>query len=299
MNSYKAGFLGLIGQPNAGKSSLMNHLIEEKISIVTSKPQTTRRRIHGLWSTPQGQIVFVDAPGVVKAEKGLNAFLTKEAESVMDESDALCAVVSVDESKSEDAQQIIDMVSASGKPWLALITKVDLPEKEHRILILKNMIEKKGGKAFPFTIKNKEFDREALMLEILKLLPDSKKPLFDEDIYTPDNIRDLAAEIVREKCFLNLHHEIPYSIAVKILKWDETSKSIPHVSMEILVAKEAHKGMVIGKQGSVLKKIGMESRQEIENLTGEKIFLDIKVSYKENWFNKEALMKELGYVTRK
>lgn len=134
---YKAGFLGLIGQPNAGKSTLMNYLVDEKVSIVSAKPQTTRRRILGMWSSDQGQIVFVDAPGIIKADEGLNGFLAREAQDVIDNSDALLAIISVDTDKAEQAEQVIDLVSKSGKPWVAVITKVDLEEKAHRVMILK------------------------------------------------------------------------------------------------------------------------------------------------------------------
>src|SRR5262245_10366889 len=136
---YRAGFLGLIGQPNAGKSTLMNFLVDEKVSIVSTKPQTTRRRILGIWSNEAGQIVFVDEPGIIKADKGLNSFLAQEAEDVIANSDALLAIVSVDEDKPENAEKIVEMVSKSGKPWVGIITKTDIEEKAHRIMILKKM----------------------------------------------------------------------------------------------------------------------------------------------------------------
>lgn len=298
---YKAGFLGLIGQPNAGKSTLMNFLVEEKVSIVSAKPQTTRRRILGIWSTDQGQIVFVDAPGVVKADKGLNAFLAKEAEEVIGASDALLAIVSVDEEKPEDAGKIIDMVAKSGKPWMGIVTKADIAEKAHRVLILKKMIEEKGGKALSISVKdslNDKEEREALLIEFLELLPESPAPLYDVELFTNENVREMVSEIIREKCFESLHQEIPYSLAVRILKFDENASPIPKIHAEIIVSKENHKAIVIGKEARVIKQIGMDARKEIEKLMGEKIFLDLNVACKPEWFENKKMMKELGYVTK-
>ncbi|MFS4459862.1 GTPase Era [Bdellovibrio sp. HCB2-146] len=297
---YKAGFLGLIGQPNAGKSTLMNYLVDEKVSIVSSKPQTTRRRILGIWSSDAGQIVFVDAPGVIKADKGLNAFLAQEAKEVIGDSDALIAVVSVDEQKPEDAERIIDMVAASGKPWIAVITKTDLAEKSHRVMILKDMIEKKKGKVLSFSAKDSKKDaeeRDALLIEFLELMPESPAPLYDIELFTNENVREMATEIVREKCFELLHQEVPYSMAVRMIKFDEESK-MPKLHMEIIVSKESHKAIVIGKEAAVIKQIGMEARKEIEKLLDSKIFLDLKVIAKPEWFENKRMMKELGYAAK-
>lgn len=301
--SYRAGFIGLIGQPNAGKSTLMNFLVSEKVSIVSAKPQTTRRRILGIWSTDAGQIVFVDAPGVVRADKGLNGFLAQEAEDVIKQSDALIAVLSVDEEKPEDAEKVIEMVSRSGKPWVGVITKTDIVEKAHRLMILKKMIEDKKGKALSISVndlkKDKEAaeDRDAMLIEFLELLPESPAPLYDVELFTNENVREMVSEIIREKCFEHLHHEVPYATAVRIVKFDEEGP-MPKIYGEIIVNKESHKAIVIGKDASVIKKIGIESRKEIEKLIGEKVFLDLKVNCKPEWFENKRMMKELGYVTR-
>jgi GTP-binding protein Era len=298
--SYKAGFLGLIGQPNAGKSTLMNFLVDEKISIVSSKPQTTRRRVMGIWSTEAGQVIFVDAPGLIKADKGLNGFLAQEAEDVIRSSDALVAVVSVDEDKSDDAEKVINMVAASGKPWIGVITKTDLEEKAHRVLIIKRMIEEKNGKALSLSAiqsKRDQEEREAVLLEFLQLLPDSPAPLYDIDLFTNENVRDMVTEIVREKCFESLHHEVPYNLAVRVIKFDEETANVPKIFLEIVVGRESHKGIVVGKEARVIKEIGMNARKEIEKLMDTKVFLDLKVVVKENWIENKKMMKELGYVT--
>lgn len=300
---FKAGFLGLIGQPNAGKSTLMNFLVDEKVSIVSSKPQTTRRRILGIWNSEAGQIVFVDAPGVIKADKGLNGFLAKEAQDVIASSDALIAVISVDEEKPEDAEKVIEMVSKSGKPWIGVITKTDIAEKAHRLMILKGMIEQNKGKALSISVnalkgdKEADEDRDAMLIEFLEMLPESPAPLYDIELFTNENVREMVCEIIREKCFESLHQEIPYSMAVRILKFDEEGP-IPKIYAEIIVTKENHKAIVIGKEAAMIKKIGMDSRKEIEKLMDTKVFLDLQVTCKPEWFENKRMMKELGYASK-
>lgn len=296
--AYKAGFLGLIGQPNAGKSSLMNFLVQEKISIVTPKPQTTRRRIIGVWNSEAGQIAFVDAPGILDAAKGLNGFLAIEAKDVIEQSDALIAVLAVDGKNAEEPEQVLKMVKASGKPWVAVITKVDMQDKAHRVMILKDMVEKMGGKAFTIssTKEKNDEDREALLIELLEIMPESPQPMYDVELFTTESMRNMVAELIREKCFEFLHQEVPFNTAIRIIKFDELASPIPKIAAEIVLAKETHKGIVIGKGGSVLKQIGTEARKEIEKLMGEKIFLDLKVSVREDWFDNTKIMKELGYV---
>lgn len=304
MKSYKAGFIGLIGEPNAGKSTLMNFLVQEKVSIVTSKPQTTRRRIHGIYTDKSGQIVFVDSPGLIHATAGLNAFLAYEALEVIRESDVLIAVLSVDTQKKETIEEILSLITKSKKPWFVVITKTDLSEKSHRVLIMKDLLQSYGVRVFTLSLKESELEeykseRPLILEHGISLLPSSEKPLYEEDEYTTESVRQLACEIVREKCFEFCHQEIPYNMAVRSILYDEHSKKVPHVSLEIVVAKENHKGMVIGKGGENLKKIGSEARKSIEKILNEKIFLDLKVSYRENWFKNDHIMKELGYFHEK
>lgn len=295
--NFKAGYVGLIGQPNAGKSSLMNFIIKEKVSIVTNKPQTTRRRILGIHTTDQAQIIFIDAPGVVRAEKGLNAFLEKEAQDVIKESDVLLAILNLDQKSADDAEVILKMVSQAKKPWLGVITKVDMEDKAHRILILKDLIEKYGGKWILASIeRDAEEYRSEFINQVQALLPDSPHPLFDADMYTTENMKSLVEEIVREQCFECLNYEIPYQIAVQVRKYDEDAKPCPKIYADILVAKESQKPILIGKGAELIKKIGQQSRKEIEKLVGEKIYLELNVVVKDNWFEHLQTMKELGYV---
>lgn len=297
--TYRAGFLGLIGQPNAGKSTLMNFLVKEKVSIVSAKPQTTRRRVLGLWSGQEGQVVFVDAPGVLDVAKGLNGYLAKEAREVIGDSDALVAVLPVDSAKPEEAEQTLKLVAESGKPWIALITKTDVKDKGHRIMILKDLVEKYGKKALQISAVSKDSaideDRKAILAELVSMMPEAPAPLYDIELFTPESERTLAAEIVREKCFEFLHQEIPFGLATRIIKFDEAADPVPRLAIEILVAKENHKGMVIGKGGAMLKEIGTAARKDIEKLLGTKIFLELNVAVRKDWSDNKRLMKELGY----
>ena len=295
--SYRAGFIGLIGQPNAGKSTLMNFLIDQKVSIVTSKPQTTRRRILGIQNNQNSQVVFIDAPGLVKAEKGLNAFLEKEAHEVMKESDALLAVLSIDEKDANGIERVLNLVKNSKKPWMGIITKTDVADKAHRILIVKSMVEELGVKCLQVScLKDGVAGRQLVLQEIEILLPESAEPLFDKELYTTENVRELVAEIVREKCFENLEHEIPFQLAVQIRKFDENAKPCPHIYVDVMVSKDSHKPIVIGQKASVIKKISQESRLEVEKIMDQKVFLELNVVVKENWFEQAQFMKELGYI---
>lgn len=297
--SYRAGFVGLVGWPNAGKSTLMNFLVAEKVSIVSSKPQTTRRRVLGLHSVQEGQIVFVDSPGIISTQSGLNAFLAREADEVIKDSDVLVLVMGLDTPSREEAEKLIEKVKTSGKPWLAVLTKTDLTDKSHRHLWMKEQIEKAGARVFSMSLKKDDADRksdkEQLLKSLIEMLPASAQPLHDVELFTPENVRDLVSEIIREKCFEFLFEEIPFSLAVRVIKFDET-KAIPHLAYEVMVAKENHKAIVIGKQGANLKKIGTEARKEIEKLLGQKVYLDLKVSFQKDWFKNQRVMKELGYV---
>lgn len=304
-NNYKAGFVALVGQPNAGKSTLMNRLVKEKLSIVTAKPQTTRRRVIGIVNADQGpqqgQVVFVDSPGFIKANKGLNSFLAKEVLDVFESSDCLIAVLSVDEKEPKGIQQILDLIKESGKKWIAVINKVDKVDLHSRVTKIREMIEKTkvGTPVFEFSSTWKQ-DADPVIQQIVQAalvhLPDCPEPLYDVELFTPHTTRELAAEIIREACFEELTQEVPYSIAVRISKFDEDSSKMTKIYGDVLVSRESHKPIVIGKGAQVIKKIGTRARKEIEKMLGKKVFLSLEVTCREDWFNNKRMMKELGYA---
>lgn len=293
---YRAGFVGLVGLPNSGKSTLMNALVGEKVSIVTAKPQTTRRRIVGLVSTQDYQAIVVDAPGLVDAPHGLNRFLRDETRDVMAQSDLLIAVLSIDEEEFAPLEQMIELVTAAGKPWLAVINKIDL-SPVRRIRILE---EKLGGVDIVHgsSLKNPGELRDAILPWLSRHLPPSPLPLYDEEIYTLSPMRELCAELVREKCFEYLHQEIPFNLAVKTVKFDEDSGPVLRIYVEIWVAKENHRPIVIGHEGQRLKQIATEARRAIEKVAGRKVYLAVNVLYKPNWPRQPTLMQQLGYFVQ-
>lgn len=296
MNPFKAGFVGLIGHPNAGKSSFLNRVVDEKVAAVTPKPQTTRRRVLGIVTEEQAQVVFVDAPGLVKTSTGINPFLQKELQSVIEESDVLLAIVSLDTETPEMVDEILDMVAHQRKPWAVFINKTDLQEKAHRLGKIIEKIELRQGQYFTGTCAHEEgVPKEAILNFCRDHLPSNPGPLYDAEIFTPHTIRELAVEMVREKCFEILEKELPYQLAVRIIKFDETD-TLPKISFEILVSKETHKGIVIGKGGATLKKIGIEARKEIEKLMDTKVFIQFHVSIRPQWMKNDKMMEELGYV---
>lgn len=299
---FKAGFVGLIGQPNAGKSTLMNLLVQEKVSIVTPKPQTTRRRIIGMLNRPNSQAIFVDAPGVIQSAKGLNGFLAQEALDVIAQSDLLIAVLSIDSKDKEEIEQIVEMIVKSNKKWMAVITKVDLTDYSRRVEMIKEVCvkHKTCAKIIELSTTWKKDAKDALE-EIYQFcdhnLPPSPAPLYDVDLFTPHTTRELVSEIIREQCFEVLHQELPYNLAIRIAKYDEeTRKDMVKIYAEIVLAKENHKPMVIGKGASVIKEIGILARKQIEKFIDKKVFLQLDVTVRENWFENKNIMKELGYV---
>lgn len=296
LQNYRAGFVGVIGLPNSGKSTLVNRLVGEKVSIVSSKPQTTRRRSLGILTMPEGQIVFVDAPGVLAAKSGLNHFLMEEAQDVVAKSDALMVVLNIDESDLDNLKKMIDLANKSGKPWFAVIHKTDLP-KLHRAQILKEELKERNVDFIAgSSLKEDDDFLKRVTEKCLSLLPESSLPIYDRELFTPANVRDICAEIIREKCFEELHQEIPFSTAVRILRFKEDDGATVKIEAEIVVAKPNHQGIVVGREGRVVREIGMRARQDIEKLLGRKVFLRLDVSTAKDWVKNPKMMKELGYA---
>lgn len=297
--SYRAGYCGLIGLPNAGKSSLMNWLVREKLSIVTAKPQTTRRRVLGLHSTDEAQVVFVDAPGLIRSESGLNSFLQKEAEDVIANSDALLFVLNVDQKEKENIENVIALAIGVKKPVAFVVQKIDLMALDHRRTMIKGLIREKFPDAKIFEVSTqpgRDSDPATAILDWATAnMPAAKAPLYDPEYSTPHTLRELAVEFVREKCFENLEQEVPFGIAVRILKFEEAG-DLDRITAEILVSRDSHKAIVIGKGATKIKEIGTQARKAMEKAFDRKIFLDLHVSVQEGWEKNPRLMKELGYV---
>lgn len=297
--SYRAGFIGLIGLPNSGKSTLMNALVGEKVSIVTAKPQTTRRRVMGIVNEKDFQAVVVDAPGIIKAKAGLNAFLRDEAQDVINESDVLVAILNIDEKDASHLDEVVELVRTSGKPWVAVINKTDLPLL-HRPQILRDKLAVYGVPVIQgSSLQEPQALRELLLEAVVSRLPEAKGPLYDVDLYTLSSTRELAAEMIREKCFEHLHQEVPFGLAVRITRFNENEGPVVRIHAEVMVSKDNHRPIVIGREGQGLRRIGSEARKEIEGLVDRQVFLDLKVVAKRAWQKNPMMMKDLGYVVSK
>jgi GTP-binding protein Era len=296
MTSFRAGFVALLGEPNAGKSTLINTLIGEKVSIVSPKPQTTRQRITGILTTPTSQMVFVDAPGTLNSTSGLNSFLQDEVKDVVAQADVILLLLPADATEAA-AEAGLELLTLSKTPAKVVITKNDLLGGTQTPRFFRLLIDKKVS-FFSISSQSRPEEARAEILNAIEpLLPEAKAPLFDGELYTTQTVRQMAAEIIREQCFENLHQEIPYALAVLVREFKEgpTIK----ISAEIIVDKDNHKGIVIGAKGASLKTIGTAARLEIEKLVGQKVFLELHVAVKQNWTKNRNLMKELGYVTGK
>ena len=292
----KTGFVGVIGLPNAGKTSLVNALVGEKVGIVTAKPQTTRQRVLGIFSDSDSQIIFVDAPGIIKATSGLNHFLQLEWDNVIEESDALLVALNIDAESATDIEKVLDVVTTTKKPKLAVITKTDLPYP-HRLPMLKAKLDELGIPFLTASISRSTQElREDLLPDIKSLLPTSTHPLYDSELYTTQSQRELAQEIIREHCFSLLHQEIPYNLAVQVRKFIENKGPVIKVYADIILTKENHKPMVVGKGGQSIKSIGMQARQELEKILGRRIHLELFVRVKKNWVRESHSLRELGYA---
>lgn len=291
----RSGLVGLVGLPNAGKSTLVNALVGEKVAIVSHKPQTTRKRVLGILNSEDAQIVFIDTPGKVKDQRGLNSYLKKELSSVMLESDVLVAVLNVDVARPDQLFAIIEEVKNAGKPWMAVITKDDLPHPQ-RTIALRARLQDEGVPVVAVSVlKRTEISKELILPLIIGMLPPVEDALYPKEMYTTQTEREMVAEIVREKCFHYLHEELPFGLATKMMEFDE-SRNITQCSVDIIVSRPNHVSIVVGKGGQNLKKIGMTAREECEKILGRPIVLKTFVKCVEQWTNNPQRMQEFGYA---
>lgn len=290
---HRAGFVAVVGKPNAGKSTLMNALVGDKLSIVTPKAQTTRHRIMGIANGDKYQIVFSDTPGVITPRYGLHRSMMKSVTSALDDADVVLFIVDVNEKYPEE--DVLAMLRTASRPVILLINKIDEAEEEvlqRRIAELKEAVQPVAGHAISALHK---VGMEPLLETILEHLPLSP-PFYDKDALTDRPERFFVAEIIREKLFMNLEQELPYSCEVTILTYEEAEGDEPvRISAEIHVERKSQKGMVIGKQGSMISKIRKESRHDIRKFLGRKVELELYVRVAEDWKNSDPRLRQFGY----
>ncbi|MDD2381537.1 MAG: GTPase Era [Mariniphaga sp.] len=290
--AYKAGFVNIIGNPNVGKSTLMNVLVGEKLSIITKKMQTTRHRIKGIVNGNDFQIVYSDTPGILKPGYKLQESMMKFVDSALIDADIILFVTDVVERQGKNPQYI-EQIQKSNVPVIALINKIDLSNQEQVNRLYDYWSEVfPGGTIIPVSAKEK-FNLEPVFNRILELLPENP-PFFDQDALTDRNERFFMQEIIREKILLNYQKEVPYSVEVVVDEFKPNDKRI-EVKSIIYVTRDSQKGIIIGKDGRLIKKTGIEAREDAEEFFGKKIYLELFVKVAKDWRNKEGQLKNFGY----
>ena len=294
-NNYKSGFVTLIGRPNVGKSTLMNQLIGQKIAITSNKPQTTRNRIQTILTTEEGQIVFVDTPGIHKAKNKLGEYMVNVAERTLKEVDVILWLVEPATFIGAGEQHIANQLRRVNTPVILVINKIDSVKKEEILPVIaayKDVCD--FAEIVPVSARNGD-NTDELVREIFKYLPYGPQ-FYDEDTVTDQPQRQIVAEMIREKALRCLEEEIPHGIAVTIEGMKERPEGgIVDIDATIICERDSHKGIIIGKQGAMLKKIGSQARTEIEKMLEEKVNLKLWVKVKKDWRDSDFLIKNFGY----
>ncbi|MBS6603329.1 MAG: GTPase Era [Brachyspira sp.] len=295
----KSGFTAIIGRPNVGKSTLLNKILGQKIVITTDKAQTTRKRIKGIYTTEEGQIVFIDTPGVHKPLNKLGEFLLDEAKIAVPDADLILFLVDGSEPAGKGDKWIAQNILQTSIPVIIVMNKVDKTKKldkiDENLLTYKTLFEKN----YPVVKISAKTGRniDTLLKNIFKALPDGEL-LYPEDVVTEETMRDVTEEVIREKILLNTSDEIPHSVAVKVEKYQEND-DIDRIYATIYCETKSQKGILIGKGGNLLKKIGTEARLELEKIVEKKVFLGLEVKVEKDWRKKQNALKSFGYEQEK
>lgn len=299
-DTFRSGFVALIGRPNVGKSTLLNSLLGQKVAAVSPRPQTTRRRQMGILTLENAQLVFMDTPGIHKSQHKLGEFMNDVALQSIPDADVILWLVDASVSPHPEDQIIADRINANPPAgWLALVlNKCDLLGAED-IAKRSEQYSALCPAAQVIQLSATELvSRQALLQSIIDHLPEGPA-YYDEEQVTDLYERDIAADLIREAALLHLRDEIPHSIGVRVDEFNERSEHLAHIAATLHVERENHKGIVIGKGGEMLKKIGSTARQEIEAMSGRKIYLEMKVKVNKNWRNNPEALAQLGYILPK
>ena len=289
---HRAGFVNIVGNPNVGKSTLMNSLVGEKLSIITSKAQTTRHRILGIVNGEEFQLVLSDTPGVIKPSYELQSSMMDFVKTAIDDADILIYMIEIGESSLKD-ENLFNKIKSSSIPVVVLINKIDLSNQEE----LENQVSEWSKKLpnaeiFPISAL-KEFQVDNLLQRLIELLPECP-PYFPKDQLTDKPERFFVNEIIREKILINYNKEIPYSVEILTEEFKEDKKII-RIRSVIMVERNSQKGIIIGHKGSALKKIGIESRKDLETFFGKQIYIELFVKVNKNWRSNQNQLKRFGY----
>ena len=292
-DQHKSGFVSLIGRPNVGKSTLMNSLIGQKIAITSHKPQTTRNRIQTVYTSDEGQIVFVDTPGIHKAKNKLGDYMVNIAERTLKEVDVILWLVEPTNYIGAGEQHIMEQLRKANIPVILVINKIDTVKKEELFGFIDTYRKEMDFDEIVPVSALKKDNTDELIKCIMKYLPYGPA-FYDEDTITDQPQRQIVAEMIREKALRSLDEEIPHGIAVTIekMKW---RGNIVDIEATIICERDSHKGIIIGKQGNMLKKIGSGARRDIENMLESKVNLQLWVKVKKDWRDSDFLLKNFGY----
>ncbi len=292
----KSGFVTLIGRPNVGKSTLMNHLIGQKIAITSDKPQTTRNRIQTVYTDERGQIIFLDTPGIHKAKNKLGEYMVNVAEHTLKEVDLVMWLVEPTTFIGAGERHIAEQLQSVNTPVILVINKIDTLKNQEEILTFIDAYKDicKFAEIVPVSAL-KEKNTDLLTELIFKYLPYGPQ-FYDEDTVTDQPMRQIAAELIREKALRLLNEEIPHGIAVTIEKMTERKNGIMDIEATIVCERDSHKGIIIGKGGAMLKRIGSAARRELEEMLETKVNLQLWVKVRKEWRDSETLMKNYGYT---
>ncbi len=298
VNNFKAGFVTLIGRPNVGKSTLMNQLIGQKIAITSSKPQTTRNRIMTVYTDDTCQMVFLDTPGIHESKNKLGEYMTKAAKSTIDEVDVVLWLVEPSTFIGAGEKGIIEELKKCKKPVILVINKIDTVEKENLSKFEDAYRSQMDFAKVVHTAALRRINIDEVMEAIKEFLPYGPA-FYDEDTLTDQPERQIAAEIIREKALRLMKDEVPHGIAVTIERMRQREdKELMDIEATIICERDSHKGIVIGKGGSMLKKIGSTARRDIEELVGMKVNLQLWVKVRKDWRDDKTQMKSFGYDVR-
>lgn len=295
---FYSGFVALVGRPNVGKSTLMNALLGEKISIVSSHAQTTRNKITGVWNGDNSQVVFLDTPGMHKPQSKLGEAIRQSTIDALDEVDLIVFLCACDDPLGAGDRYILSLLKDRKVPVILALSKTDLIPKDQ---VLKKIIQYSKiynfAEIIPLSAKTGE-NLDELMKCIVKYLPEGPK-YFPDDMVTDQPERNIVQEIVREKLLIRTRDEVPHAIGVYTEEFSERENGKVYIRCTIYVERESQKRIIIGKKGSVLKAAGQEAREEIQNLIGAPVFLDLWVKVAKDWKNKDYILRELGYKEHK
>lgn len=302
MGKFKSGFVTLIGRPNVGKSTLMNNLIGQKIAITSSKPQTTRNRIQTVYTDEVGQIIFLDTPGIHKAQNKLGEYMDTLAERTLSEVDVVLWLVEPTTFIGKGEQHIAKLLETTKTPVILVVNKIDTVEKGELLPVIdkyKDIVDFKA--CIPVSAVTGE-NKEDLLKTVFDLLPEGPM-YYDEDVVTDQAERQITAELIREQTLRRLKDEVPHGVAVMIDSMKEekdtsvrhSHRNIMNIEATIFCERDSHKGIIIGKKGAMLKEIGTNARHQISDLLGMKVNLNLWVKVKKDWRNSDSLMKNFGY----